>query len=150
MGMANKGMVSGSNEVPLRQQPITNELLVLTSMSGNVINISGQSINISGNIVQISGQVVNTGPSLIAGYTAVGSISGGTQLSSGPIIQSTVKNISGNSTMWVGPSGINSGMGYILLVNDTTPELRVNNLNNIFVFAETSGQYVSFIAVTSP
>ena len=125
---------------------------VITSMSGNIIQISGQSVvsSMSGNTVQISGQIVSVGPSLLAGYTTIGSISGGTQLSSGPIIQSTVKNISGNATMWVGPSGIDSGIGYILLANDTTPELRVNNLNNIFVFAETSGQNVSFIAVTSP
>jgi len=40
MGMANKGMVSGSNEIPLQQRKLTNELLVQLTNAGVQIDPS--------------------------------------------------------------------------------------------------------------
>lgn len=135
---------------------------VLVDISGIVINISGIIINISGAIVQISGQdvftnsgsvtsvsgnVTSVGDTVVAGFVQVTSTSGGTTLSSGPIIHVTLTNPF--SDMYIGPStGVNSGMGYILTAGmATSPEIRVNNLNAINVFATVSGQFVSFIGV---
>jgi hypothetical protein len=38
MSMANKGMVSGDQEVPLKQRPLTDELLVQLTNAGEEIN----------------------------------------------------------------------------------------------------------------
>jgi len=97
-------------------------------------------VTVSGNIVRIVG---NT---LLAGYVQIPSIAGGAAISSGIVIQTVVKNLSGNNTMWIGPSGVNSGIGYILLAGETTPDLKTNNLANVFAYAFTSGQNLSYIA----
>lgn len=106
-------------------------------------------VDIKGIISKISGEVVySRGPSLLAGYVSIGSISGGVQISSGPIIHVSVKNLSGNTIAWAGGAGVNSGAGFILFGGEITPEIRVDNLNDIYAFAQTSGQIVSYIAVS--
>ena len=111
-----------------------------TSVSGNVVLISGQ-------VVQISGQFVSSlAPALLRnGYSRIGSIGGGIQLSSGVIISVTLESIPGNDPMWVGGSGVNSGTGY-LLVGGNCKDINIDNLNKVYLFAQTSGQFVSWLA----
>jgi hypothetical protein len=115
-----------------------------TSVSGNVVLISGQ-------VVSISGQFVNTiansfVPTLIRnGYSSIGSIAGGTQLSSGVIIFTTVASIPGNDPMWVGSIGVNSGTGYLLVAGNNM-DINIDNLNKVWLFAQTSGQNVCWLA----
>lgn len=121
---------------------------VKTSVSGNVIiTASGSIVTVSGDIVQISGQFVNSlPPSLLRnGYTRIGSVVGGTQVSSGMIISVTLESIPGNDPMWIGAVGINSGTGY-LLVAGNCKDINIDNLNKVYVFAQTSGQFVSWLA----
>lgn len=106
-------------------------------------------ITLNGDVSKVSGNVIfSRGPSLLNGYVTVGSISGGVQLSSGPVVHTTVKNLSGNAIIWVGGAGLLSGQGYILYGGEQTPEIRVDNLNDIYTFAMTSGQIVSYISVS--
>lgn len=111
-----------------------------TSISGNVVLISGQ-------VVNISGQFINSlTPTLLRnGYSRISSIVGGTQLSSGVIVFVTVESIPGNDPMWIGAPGINSGTGY-LLVAGNNKDISIDNLNKVWLFAQTSGQLVSWLA----
>ena len=111
-----------------------------TSVSGNVVLISGQTVNISGQLVS------SLAPSLLRnGYSRIGSTTGGTQLSSGMVMFTTVENISGNNSMWLGGFGVNSGTGYLLVAGNNI-DINIDNLNKIYVFAQTSGQFVSWLA----
>lgn len=110
-----------------------------TSVSGNVVLISGQVVNISGQFVS------SLAPSLLRnGYSRI-SAGGGTQLSSGVIIAVTIENIPGNDPMWIGGPGVNSGTGY-LIVAGNCKDINIDNLNKVHLFAQTSGQYVSWLA----
>lgn len=120
-----------------------------TSVSGNIVLISGQTVSISGQSVSISGQSLLIGsiaPTLLRnGYTQITDTVGGTVLSSGVIIITTVENIPGNDPMWIGAIGVNSGTGY-LLVAGNNKDISIDNLNKVYIFAQTSGQFVSWLA----
>ena len=111
-----------------------------TSVSGNVVLISGQVVNISGQFVS------SLAPSLLRnGYSRIGSTAGGVQLSSGVIISVTLESIPGNDPIWVGAVGVNSGTGY-LLVAGNCKDINIDNLNKVYAFAQTSGQFISWLA----
>lgn len=125
--------------------------------SGLAVNISGQSVAVmsgTGVVVQSGyGVVIQSGTSVIAqqaipssiltGYTAIGNLSGGTQLSSGIITLVNVRSLPGNDLMWLGPLGVASGTGYLLLGGESE-SININNLNVIYLRAETSGNPVSY------
>lgn len=83
-----------------------------------------------------------------AGATNSGipSLSGGVVLSSGKVGNAVIRNMSGNADMYVGGSGSRpfSGFGFNLHGGDGLT-LRIGNFNQIYVFAATSGQLVSYI-----
>ena len=111
-----------------------------TSVSGNVVLISGQVVNISGQLVG------SLAPTLLRnGYTQIKSTVGGTQLSSGVVIFTTVESIPGNDPIWLGSFGINSGTGYLLVAGNNI-DISIDNLNKVYLFAQTSGQFVSYLA----
>jgi len=120
-----------------------------TSVSGNVVLISGQAVSISGQTVSISGQSVFIGslaPTLLRnGYTQITNTAGGTQLSSGVIIFTTVESLPGNDPIWIGAIGVNSGTGYLLVAGNNI-DIGIDNLNKVYLFAQTSGQFVSWLA----
>jgi hypothetical protein len=111
-----------------------------TSVSGNVVLISGQ-------VVNISGQFVNSVPPTLLrnGYSQITSTVGGRQISSGVVIFVTVESIPGNDPMWVGKVGVNSGTGYLLVAGNNI-DISIDNLNKVYLFAQTSGQFVSWLA----
>lgn len=76
------------------------------------------------------------------------SSSGGSVLSSGACISITVKNNSGNNTMYIGSATTPpvSGFGFQLGGGDALT-LAVNNFNQVAVQAATSGQQISYIGV---
>jgi len=144
--------------------------LVLTSVSGNIITgkvsgeavkvsgetiiakVSGETIiaktSVSGQTVKVSGEaMVSIAPSLLRhGFTTIGSISGGNQLSSGVVVTVKVKNISGNAVMYIGGGAVvNSGVGFMLEAGETDT-MDINNLNAIYLYAVTSGQRINWRA----
>lgn len=137
---------------------------VIAKVSGEAVKVSGQTViakisgetlisKVSGEVVigKISGETVQTlTPNEIrAGYTQITSLSGGTELSSGVVVSAKVKNISGNAVMWLGPPGVLSGTGF-LMHGDEADEFEIGNLNAIYLYAETSGQYVTYRGVATP
>ena len=115
-------------------------------MSGLYVNTGVASASVSGNVVQISGQCVDsaTPSSLNANYVMIGSQSGGVVLSSGNIISVRVRNIPGNNNMFIGPPGVNSGTGYLVLGGEST-DIDIGNLGAVYMVAVTSGQLVSYL-----
>ncbi len=94
---------------------------------------------------KISGPSV---PTLLKnGYTSIGSISGGVIISSGTIIRVSLQNIPGNDIVWLGAAGVNSGAGY-LLVAGNEKQINIDNLNKVCVYAQTSGEYICYLAET--
>ena len=115
-----------------------------TSVSGNVVLISGQVVNISGQFINTIANAFT--PTLLRnGYSQITNVPGGTQLSSGVIIFTTVESIPGNDPMWIGKVGVNSGTGYLLVAGNNV-DINIDNLNKIYLFAQTSGQFVSWLA----
>ena len=113
---------------------------VKTSVSGNVVIISGQVVNISGQFVSA------VAPTLLRnGYSQITHTSGGVQLSSGVVIFVTVESIPGNDPIWIGNAGVNSGTGYLLVAGNNI-DISIDNLNKVWLFAQTSGQFVSWLA----
>jgi len=104
----------------------------------NMGNISGANVKEYGTSVLIGSQV------------SITSLSGGTELGSGVTFGFAVRNISGNSPMYLGgATGVNvpaSGKGMILYGGDSE-EFRLANLNAVHVFASTSGQFVTYLGV---
>lgn len=115
---------------------------VITSVSGNIIQISGQTV-----ISKTSGETIKLSvpSSLINGYSLIGAVSGGTVISSGVIIHVSIQNMPGNDIMWIGATGVNSGAGY-LLVAGNEKEINIDNLNKVYAYAQTSGEYVCYLA----
>ena len=144
---------------------------IIAKTSGEVVKISGEAIklygynqqsgdwralavdisgfvNISGQTVKVSGEaMVSIAPSLLRhGFTTIGSISGGNQLSSGVVVTVKVKNISGNAVMYIGGGAVvNSGVGFMLEAGETDT-MDINNLNAIYLYAVTSGQRINWRA----
>lgn len=122
-------------------------------LSGLFVNISGDPVSFfsGSNIVQ---QTVPTniqiGFSGTAIQSGVPSLSGGTALQSAACISVTLRNSSGNDTMYVGGSVAGnqpfSGRGFQLGGGDSLT-LPITNANKISVFAATSGQFVNWISV---
>lgn len=146
---------SGINRVGVDS---SGRLLVNLGAASVTVDISGDPVTVSGNTVQISGQIVNTsgnvavefGTSLrTAGLTQATSLSGGVLLGSGAVFSVTMISISGNAPMWVGGVGSFapfSGTGLIVYPGSAV-SLKVNAVDTIRVFAETSGQKVSWLGV---
>lgn len=129
---------------------------VRAHISGDVVKISGETIiaKISGEIVKISGEAVGiVAPALIRqGYTKIGSVpplSGSTYLFSGVVLSVKVCNLSGNNPIWLGGTTVNSGDGLELL-GEKCDEFDIDNLNDVYLYAYTSGQLVSWRAVAEP
>jgi len=100
--------------------------------------------NISGTNIKEYGSIIRTGP-----WVAIASLSGGTTLGSGTCFAMTIRNASGNNLMSVGGvSGLSpfSGAG-LLLFGGESYEARVSNINQVRLFAYTSGQFASFTAL---
>ena len=97
-------------------------------------------------IAKVSGETVDivTPTTIQQGYKIVAAAA--TQLGSGVIKTVTIRNLSGNDVMWVGGSTVNSGSGYILFANEGI-SIDIDNLNKVYLYANTSGQYVAWIAV---
>jgi len=135
---------------------------VRAEVSGDIVKISGETVSLqsgttvlleSGTKVKVSGEVLKViAPSaLLADYVQITDQSGGTELASGAIVHVTVTNINESGHVWVGPAGILSGDGYLLEAMGHRPALAsigmdVDNLNKVYVFAEMSGDYVSYLA----
>lgn len=96
-------------------------------------------------------RVYEYGTTLLTGpLVNVTGISGGGFLGSGAAFSVTVLNISGNNPMWVGANASGqtpvSGTGFILYAGASL-SLRVDNIGDVKIMAETSGQLVSYIGV---
>lgn len=160
-------LVSGQNNVQISGQLVAVSGLVATSVSGNMVSVSGQPVSVSGNMVSVSGQpvtvsgnVVNTSGNVNFDFgtvirttsgTIVTSLSGGTELGSGIVINVTVRNLSGNGPMYIGGTGTEapfSGKGMILFGNESQT-YDIDNFNKIRLFANTSGQRVRVIGVAA-
>jgi hypothetical protein len=144
--------VSG-NVVLVSGQLVAVSGLVATSVSGNMVTISGQVVTVSGNVVNTSGQInYDFGTTLrTTSGTIVTSLSGGTELGSGIVLNVTVRNLSGNNVMYVGgASGTGhepfSGKGMLLFGNESQT-FEIDNFNKVRLFANTSGQRVRCIGV---
>ena len=127
--------------------------LIATSVSGNMVSVSGQPANVSGNVVNTSGNVNYDFGTIIrtTSGTIVTSLSGGTELGSGVVINLTVRNISGNAPMYIGGTGSEapfSGKGMILFGNESQT-FDIDNFNKIRLFANTSGQRARVIGVAA-
>lgn len=156
--------VNESGEIAIH---VTVADIVRARISGDVVKISGEVVKISGEVVKVSGEIVSLpatqvvkisgetvkisgeaivtiAPSLIRqGYTPIGSLSGGTHLSSGEVVSVKVSNLSGNANMWLGGATVNSGDGLELLA-EGYDEFDIDNLNAVYLYAFTSGQLVSW------
>lgn len=99
-------------------------------------------------IAKVSGETFKLAPasSILAGYTVVTSNSGGTVVSSGLVINVTIKNINNSGNIWVGPVGVNSGAGYLIKYTQSTDKISINNLNKVYCNAELSGDIITWIA----
>jgi len=84
----------------------------------------------------------------------VSSVSGGTTLASGNVIELTLQNLSGNTPIYVGagsgsanlltnpnPNFANSGVG-LIIYGGTERTFRLSNPNQLSVYGTTSGQTV--------
>lgn len=134
--------------------------LSANSISGSTVSLSPNSISgqtvvlstpvsVSGNVIQISGQNTKEfGSSIIPGTQTVG-IGSGTALPSNACFSVTVRSLSGNTPMYVGGAGTlaNSGVGMILYSTDSVT-LKVNNTNQVSIFATNSGNQYTWIGVT--
>lgn len=78
--------------------------------------------------------------------SGIPSLSGGVVLSSGNVAVAVVRNLSGNADMWVGGSGSRpfSGFGFVLHGGDGLT-MSIRNFNQLYLFANTSGQLISYI-----
>ena len=134
----------------------------VVKVSGEVVKISGETVigktsgethisKISGEVVKVSGEAVGiVAPMLIRqGYSPIGAIpplSGSTYLSSGVVLYVKVRNLPGNNNMWLGGSTVNSGDGS-LLQGGEVDEFDIDNLNDVYLYASTSGQLVSWMGI---
>lgn len=89
----------------------------------------------------------------IGSYVQLNSISGGSPLAisgqwnSGPTINLMIKNMSGNTDVFLGGSGQPySGHGYALTANEKI-EINVCNPLIVYGFASNSGQLITFIGL---
>ena len=117
---------SGQNWVPLSS---------VTSGSDSSLTVASQTatkirIGLSGTAVQ----------------SGLPSNSGGTSLQSGDLYVLTLRNLSGNNTVYVGGSGAFpfSGFGFPLGGGDGVT-LSITNANLVYIFPATSGQFVQWI-----
>lgn len=126
---------------------------LIVGISGDPVSVSGQAVTVSGNVVNTSGMVNNDYGTVIrtTSGTIITSLSGGTELGSGVVINLTVRNLSGNAPMYIGGTGSEapfSGKGMILFGNESQV-FDIDNFNKIRLFANTSGQRVRVIGVAA-
>ena len=116
---------------------------VVAKTSGEVIKVSGEVVKISGEVVQ--NQVPTDGRS--RPLLVINNVSGGTILASGDINAMTLVNLSGNDNVFVGFASADemprSGVG-ILVPGGAAVNLGIDNFNKVRVFAQTSGEVVSY------
>lgn len=143
-------LASGFNVVQISGQTvnIAGTITASTNISGQTVYLVNDQIN---NVVWISGQnTVEFGAGITANVdTQCTSLSGGTELYSGVIFSVSIVNLSGNQPVRVGGTGTNSpnsGRGIILYAGAAW-DVRVNNLNQVRVYASRSGEFVSWAAV---
>lgn len=118
--------------------------VVASVLSGTgVIVQSGYGVIIQSGTGVITGQVTPTG--ILAGYTQVTAASGGSAVSSGIVTLVNVRSLPGNDLMWMGPISVNSGVGYLILGGESE-SVNINNLNAIYLIAETSGDMITYRA----
>ena len=110
----------------------------LKSGAGPVIS------RVSGERVQIE-----TPGGFVVRVEAISSASGGVALTSYGTVSVTVKNPSGNTTMYVGSSDCRpySGYGFELGAGEGV-SMDLDTPSKIYVFATTSGQKIAWLAVT--
>ncbi len=118
--------------------------VIASVLSGTgVIVQSGYGVIIQSGASVITGQVTPTG--ILAGYTQVTADSGGTEVGSGIITLVNVRSLPGNDLMWMGPISVTSGVGYLILGGESEI-VNINNLNAIYLIAETSGDMITYRA----
>jgi len=129
---------------------------VSTKISGETVigKVSGETLiaRVSGETItaKVSGETVSVGPgpSISALMRQVSSSSGGVVLHSGAILSVTVKNLAGQADMYIGGANTRpySGSGFCLYSGEGVT-MDVDGLDDVYVFACTSGQRVSWIAL---
>ena len=138
----------GINNVVLAQIDPNNNT-VKAQNSGQTIRFTNDGLN---NKVVISGQTVythGTTPKSADMITCTGA-SGGTQLPNLPCLRLLVRSMSGNNVMFVSGIGAQapySGKGVELYGGEMLPPLEIDNANELSIFAATSGQKVSIMAI---
>lgn len=118
---------------------------LINNSINNVVKISGESVQISGQVIYNYGTNVKTNPQV-----SCTSLSGGTQLPNISCLRCLVRSVSGNNVMYIGGTGTqapNSGIGLELYGGEATPIMDVNNTNVFAIYATTSGQNVSLLAI---
>jgi len=88
------------------------------------------------------------GPSVSGAMRQANNLSGGVVLHSGSILSVLVKNMPGNADMYIGGAAARpySGAGFCLASGEGFV-IDVDTLDEIYVFACTSGQYVTWLAL---
>lgn len=117
------------------------------------ITQSGQGISGTAHklVVAFSGDsVFEHGSTLITNpMRQVTNASGGVVLSSGSIFSVTINNESGNAPVWIGGTGAQapfSGKG-LHVYGGGSISLKIDSVDDIRVFGETSGQFVSWLGI---
>ena len=135
-----------------RQNTVSTWDTVKGSESGSALSQGGARMRLFTDTTQ-AGATVRAGKTSCIGAGAGGS--GGTQLGNVQVIHGvTIKNLSGNGPVWVGGIGANAPFadtGFPLQApmsgNETQIYLQVQSLSGVRVYANTSGQFVSWIGV---
>lgn len=125
--------------------------IVIAKISGESVTIISATVSVNSGAfyVTVSGNIVTTRPGL--GTTTSGSLTSGirgiaTQLPSVAGFSFAITNPSTNNNMWLGGSGIASGMGYLLEPGQSISP-PVDNLNRLYACAFTSGQRLSWLSI---
>lgn len=107
-------------------------------------NISGQDGALT--VAQTAATQIRIGFSGTAVQSGLPNLSGGTALQSGDLYIITVRNVSGNSDMYIGGSGSKpfSGFGFVLCGGDAVT-MSITNANLVYVYPTVSGQFVKWI-----
>lgn len=112
---------------------------ILTSISGQVVDISGQSVIIQSGIAVTATVAQPTG--CYHEILLLGSVSGGETFSSRSVMNLTIRNWPGNGNVWIGAAGVLSGYGYLVLAGEER-RVEVNNANKVYIYSEISGDRV--------
>ena len=114
------------------------------------VQVSGQGVFLpSDQVVKISGEAVKIQPpaSVTIGRTQLSNESGGTPILSGAIVAITLRNVSESGDIFINSqNNARSGTGFVLRYDDTVyPRIEVDAFDEIYAFAEMSGDYIAYI-----